>query len=100
MSGPVVNSLIVTHSGRILDLLNGIMHDTEINDREDIKDTPKIKYDSKPVKWTNKLIKEIGKNLEDLTDMQRAILDAVKLFNRTEHHPRNFLCVLGESGRA
>ena len=62
MSGPVVNSLIVTHSGRILDLLNGIMHETEINDltkEEDppIRDPHKFKYVGKHGKWTNKLIK-------------------------------------------
>jgi hypothetical protein len=62
MSRPVVNSLIVTHSGRILDLLNGIMHETEINDltkEEDppIRDPHKFKYVGKHGMWTNKLIK-------------------------------------------
>lgn len=69
MNGPVVNSLIVTHSGRILDLLNGIMHETEINDPTGavdddpdtkvppIRDPPRFKDGSKPGKGTNKLIK-------------------------------------------
>ena len=63
MSEPV-NSLIVTHSGRILDLLNGIMHETEINDPTgavdddpDTKVPPRLKVGSKPGKGTNKLIK-------------------------------------------
>ena len=68
MSEPV-NSLIVTHSGRILDLLNGIMHETEINDPTGtvddapdtkvppIRDPPRFKDGSKPGKGTNKLIK-------------------------------------------
>ena len=69
MSIPVVNSLIVTHSGRILDLLNGIMHETEIDDPTGavdddpdtkvppIRDRPRFKDGSKPGKGTNKLIK-------------------------------------------